>query len=163
MRKSPPGGAVPRIATITATSASPASCDPSTTATTGMRRLWRPPRKSPTPQETLAASPRTMANTAPHAGILCADEPARPDRRRRERVGHVSARSRARGPHANAVVGHRRRAAAQRPPLPAAALAERPLAGPARAAPRRSRPLLRPATRLQRRRAPHLARLPDVP
>src|SRR5256885_590867 len=46
-RKSPPGGALPLMATTTATSPSPASCDPSTTATTGMRRLWKPPARSP--------------------------------------------------------------------------------------------------------------------
>src|SRR6266550_4010760 len=62
-RKSPPGGPVPRMATIVTTRASPVICDPSTTATTGMRRLWMPPRKSATPQERLAASPRAMGNT----------------------------------------------------------------------------------------------------
>src|SRR3954449_5629909 len=148
-KKSPPGGALPRAATMTATSASPASCDPSTTATTGMRRLWRPPRKSPTPHETLAARPRTMANTARHAGILCADEPARPDRCRRQRLGHVPARPWALGSHAHAVVDHRYRPAAQGPPLPAPAAPERALAGAARAAAGRPRSLLRPQKGLQ--------------
>src|SRR3954454_7689219 len=163
MRKSPPGGGVPRIATITATSASPASWDPSTTATTGMRRLWRPPRKPPPPHETLAARPRTMANTAQHAGILCRNERARTDRRRRERVGHVPARAGAVRPHAHAVVDHRHRPAAHGPSLPPPSPAERALAGSARPAARRARPLLRSATRLQRRRAPDLARVSDVP
>src|SRR3954466_16260449 len=62
-RKSPPGIGSPRAAAITATSTSPASCEPSTTATTGMRRLWSPPKKSATPHERVAASPRAMANT----------------------------------------------------------------------------------------------------
>src|SRR4051794_1218515 len=151
------------MATTTTASARPASCDPSTTATTGIRRLWRPPRKSPTPHERLAARPSAMANMARHAGILCADEPACTDRRRRERVGHVPARARAGGQDAHAVVGDRHRAAAQCAPLPATALAECALARPARPAACRSRPLLRPEARLQRSRAPHLARLPDVP
>src|SRR3954451_3895888 len=163
MRKSPPGGAVPRIATITATSASPASCDPSTTATTGMRRLWRPPRKSPTPQETLAARPRAIANTARHAGILCADEPACTDRRRRECVGHVPARPGALGSHSHAVFDHRHRPAAHGAPLPAPFATERAFAGPARAAARRAGPLLRPQEGLQPRRAPDLARVSDIP
>src|SRR4051812_12632176 len=148
---------------MTATSASPASCDPSTTATTGMRRLWRPPRKSPTPHETLAARPRTMANTAQHAGILCTDERACTDRRRRERVGHVPAGARALRPYAHAVDDHRHRPAAQRAPLQAAAAAERSLPGPARAAARGAGALLRPSERLQPRRAPDLARLSDLP
>src|SRR4051794_17247815 len=135
-----------------------------------MRRLWRPPRKSPTPQETLAARPRAIANTvrqATRAGasgnILRLDEPACTDRRRRERVGHVTARPGTLGSHSHTVFDHRHWPAAHGAPLPAPAPAERAVAGPARAAARRTGPLLRPQKGLQPRRAPDLARLSHLP
>src|SRR4051812_11936061 len=46
---------------MAATSTRPASCEPSTTATAGMRRAGMPPMKSATPQERLAASPSAIA------------------------------------------------------------------------------------------------------
>src|SRR3954447_23363785 len=62
------------MATTAATSTRPASCEPSTTATAGMRRAWMPPMKSATPQERLAASPRAMA------AMRAAGYPAAPGR-----------------------------------------------------------------------------------
>src|SRR4051794_35534078 len=123
------------------------------TARSGRRRVWRPPRKSPTPQVTLDASARTTAATAAYPGEgvnepACTDRGR--DRRRRERVGHDAARRRAGGQAADAVRGDRHGPAAHAPPLPPPAQAERALAGPARAAARRSGELLRPAPWLLR-------------
>src|SRR2546427_11499417 len=81
-----------------------------------------------------------------------ADEPSRTDRRRGQCVGHVPARAAAFRSHSDPECGHRHRAAAHRPPLPAAALADSALAGAAAAAAGRAGALLRPAARLQPRR-----------
>ncbi len=56
-----PGGGFPAIATTRLIASTPETCATRRTTSTGTVRLFRPPRKSPTPQEMLAASAQTAA------------------------------------------------------------------------------------------------------
>ena len=57
-----PGGGFPAIATTRPIASTPETCATRRTTSSGTVRLFRPPRKSPTPQAMLAASAQTAAN-----------------------------------------------------------------------------------------------------
>src|SRR4029079_3077125 len=56
----------PRIATKPAIRTRPVSCAAASTFSSGRRRLFRPPRKSPAPQATLEAKASSRTDTAAH-------------------------------------------------------------------------------------------------